>query len=351
LTVALFAVAIFAFACKPARRAAPPSMPIALPDDWTPGGPYAGRITCLFAEGENLFAGGWHTGVFRSADGRNWTPFNDGMTGNRDVLALAGDGRALYAATLAGELFTNENGAWRIVREFGPGRRGALRALAYADGALIVGAGDGVHLTRDGGRSWRQIWSGADVTSLAVAPFSPGRLFFGTAGSGVGSCAADGADCRLAGAFPGGKSIVALHAGASELFAVAEGDGIFTTRDGRAFARVDLRRGEIYPLAVLVDGDRLAVSLQGEGLWLASRARPSAGRLLRFPRALMALVEFRRELFFGSDGLGVFAVEGESLRAANQGLLNFPQELVDEALRGSATRTPPTPPPPRKGPG
>ena len=209
MTVALFAVAIFAFACKPARRAAPPSMPIALPDDWTPGGPYAGRITCLFAEGENLFAGGWHTGVFRSADGRNWTPFNDGMTGNRDVLALAGDGRALYAATLAGELFTNENGAWRIVREFGPGRRGALRALAYADGALIVGAGDGVHLTRDGGRSWRQIWSGADVTSLAVAPFSPGRLFFGTAGSGVGSCAADGADCRLAGAFPGGKSIVA----------------------------------------------------------------------------------------------------------------------------------------------
>ena len=315
---------------------APPGPSI--PGDLTPGGPYTGRIACLLSDGDALYAGGWHMGVYRLGAKGRWTAIHAGMTGRRDVLALARAGRTLLAATFQGELFARTGGAWRLVHDFGGGRggrRAVARAVLAEPGAWWVAAGDGVWVSRDDGKTWSRAWEGKDACALVRAP--DGSLVFGTLGGGVGSCDRDGAGCAPIASFPGGRAIVALAAAAfpEPGVLVATDRGVYFTPDGRAFAEVGLGEREVYPTALGADAAAVAVALDGAGLRVRERARPAAWKPVAFPRRITAVVRHRGAVYFGTDGLGVFVVRGTSAKALNAGLLNFPESVVDDVLKGT----------------
>lgn len=55
-------------------------------------GPYRGQIVCIAVSGQNLFAGTWGGGVYRSTDnGGSWTAVNNGSASLYTVVLVAND--------------------------------------------------------------------------------------------------------------------------------------------------------------------------------------------------------------------------------------------------------------------
>jgi len=318
-------------------------MPSSIPDDFTAGGPYTGRIACLYSDGEFLYAGGWHMGVFRTADGGQWSEFNQGLQGYRDVMALAGDGRSLYAGTFGGEVFSRSNDHWTLAHDFGDGPSAVVRAFAIWNGGLLAGTGGGVFFSRDGGRLWTQLWTGQDVSCFSFSPFRHAAFFFGTLGHGLGVCDPGGRNCRLISTYTSGKTIDALAADSSPpaiLYVAAEGDGLWGSPDGSTFRSLALHpvAAETYPIALFLQGKKLFISLDGTGLLTKDTATNDWPVKLSFPIAITAIVAHKGRVFFGTDGIGVFAETPRGFAQVNTGLLNFPSEIVEETLRGDPRR-------------
>ena len=192
-------------------------------------------------------------------------------------------------------------------------------------------------VSRDAGASWSHAWEGKDASALARAP--DGSLVFGTLGSGVGSCDRDGGRCSLLAAFPGGRTIVGLAAVAAPEPAVliASSGDVYRMTDGTRFSKIDLGIEAPFPVAVYADAGLVAVSLEGIGLRFQERARPGAWKRVAFPKRITAIARHGGRILFGTDGLGVFVVRGSGAQAANAGLLNFPDAVVEEVLKGTRT--------------
>src|SRR6266542_1817002 len=110
------------------------------------------------------------------------------------VTALATTGepgdRQVFAATAAGLHVSSDGGrSWRWIA-LGPAP--VVEALAPSpdfatDGTVLAGTADGLYRSTDGGRSWRQVVSGSGVPVIVLAPdFPESRLAFaGTAADGL----------------------------------------------------------------------------------------------------------------------------------------------------------------------
>jgi photosystem II stability/assembly factor-like uncharacterized protein len=135
---------------------------------WAAGGPAtpgaaAPAFTALLpnpAVTGEVWAGVQGGGVLTSADGgRGWSDVGDGLP-SRDVRALAWSSGGVLLAALASDGVTIwRSGRW-ISSRLVPANRCCLALAARADDAGILycgfddGAGGGVALSRDGGRSW-----------------------------------------------------------------------------------------------------------------------------------------------------------------------------------------------------
>jgi hypothetical protein len=299
-------------------------------------------MTCLYSDGQYLYAGGWHTGVFRTTDAAQWREFNAGLTGYRDVMTITGDGRALFAGTFHGEVFAWAGDKWTLRHDFGDGPPAVVRVLLPWRGGLLAGVGSGVYFSRDGGHTWTQLWAGQDVSCLAPSPFRDQSFFFGTLGHGLGACGPDGRDCAILASYSAGKTIDALAPDAAShvLYVAAEGDGVWTTTDGRSFSSIRLHptSAETYPIALYLRGKTLVISLDGAGVLFKDLTSNRWPIKLPFPIAITAVTEHRGRLFYGTDGVGVFGETEHGFAPVDTGLLNYPSSIVEETLRAASQR-------------
>ncbi len=324
---------------KPTATPRPPEP--AIPDDFTAGGPYTGRITCLYSDGRYLYAGGWHTGVFRTADGTSWQEFNPGLQGYRDVMALAGDGRTVWAGTFQGEVFALQQEQWVLVHDFGDGPGAVVRALLPLGNALLAGTGAGVQVSADGGHSWTGLSPLRDVSCFIPSPFGgPEDFYFGTLGHGLGFCSADRTHpCYPVKQYEAGRTVNALVADRAgrRLYLAAEGDGVWVSSDGVVFESIPLHPTpvETYPIALALREATLVISLDGTGVLFKNTRTSDPLIKLSFPIAITAMTVHQGKLYYGTDGIGVFVETARGFAPANQGLLNYPANIVEEILQGA----------------
>lgn len=126
---------------------------------------------------------GFPTGVFKSTDsGATWKPANQGINPNSRVrgVAVARDGKAVFAASEDGVYLTTDGGAsWTVALP----RKAAHSVATGPDGLVLAGTnGDGVLRSTDGGKSWEETttdakWIGNIVYAIAVSTATPGLCY------------------------------------------------------------------------------------------------------------------------------------------------------------------------------
>lgn len=186
--------------------------------------------------------------------GETWAELAGWTGGTVAALAAAAGGEAgpIFAATPVGVFAsTDASASWRPL---GVGRLAPLVQVVApspafaADRTLYAGTRDGLYGSRDGGRTWRRILQGGEITALALAPGAGeggGAIFAGTAADGI--LRSDDGGAGWAGANPGLLDLTVLALALSPGFAgdgtgfAATATGLYRTRNGgRAWRAVEL---------------------------------------------------------------------------------------------------------------
>jgi photosystem II stability/assembly factor-like uncharacterized protein len=168
------------------------------------------------------------------------------------ALATTGDSgdQQVLAATAAGLHVSSDGGrSWRWI---GLGPAPIVVALAPSpsfatEGTVLAGAADGLYRSSDGGRSWRQSVSGSGVPAIVLAPdfAETGVAFAGTAADGL--LRSDDAGLTWAGTSAGLLDLSISGLAVSPTFGrdrtafVATPGGLYRSRNsGRAWRLLDL---------------------------------------------------------------------------------------------------------------
>jgi hypothetical protein len=143
----------------------------------------------------NLYAGTWGDGVYRSIDGGGkWTKISTGLA-DPWISELVIDSQTpstLYAGTQGGMYKSTNNGEqWtKINTGLAELRVDALVIDSHDPSILYLGAGaegswyDGyVYISTDGGENWRKVSTGLNgdlIYTLALDPYTPSIIYAGT---------------------------------------------------------------------------------------------------------------------------------------------------------------------------
>lgn len=255
---------------------------------WRPaaGGFPAVETRAVAFFGEDRIQAATAAGIFTSDDGgRTWSP--TALPGHPDVATILarenGDG---LAGTAVGISRTVDGGRSWQERNHG---LVATSILALAEdgeqrSTLYAGSGGGrVHVSRDGGRSWRPTPRSpgfAPVTAMLNLPPTaeePGRLL-AAAGSELRSSSDDGGTWHPWGAgLPAGRisALVRDPARSGRVFAALLGAGVFVSPDrGRTFEAhgEGLEDRVVRDLAAGADGTLFAATPTGLFVWPAGAA-------------------------------------------------------------------------------
>ncbi|MFL6194461.1 MAG: WD40/YVTN/BNR-like repeat-containing protein [Thermoanaerobaculia bacterium] len=150
------------------------------------------KVTSLLTDPEKpetVIAGTWRR-AYRSDDGGNtWTGVFQGMALDSEVFSLtpvAGRPGEIWASTCGFVYQTLDGGAnWAKFTE-GLKERRTPSFSALPSGRLLAGTVAGLHVSDDGGKTWRLVGDpGISIQSIAYHPKNPDRVIFGTEGSGI----------------------------------------------------------------------------------------------------------------------------------------------------------------------
>lgn len=154
--------------------------------------PEVQKVTSLWIDPQRpdtVIAGTWRR-AYRSEDGgRSWAGVFDGMVLDSEVFSLTsvpGHPDDLWAST-CGWVYrsANRGASWeRSQQGFTERRTPSFTALP--NGRLLAGTVAGLHVSDDNGKTWRRVGDpGVSILAIAYHPAQPGRIFFGTEGSGL----------------------------------------------------------------------------------------------------------------------------------------------------------------------
>lgn len=143
----------------------------------------AGALTLAAhpAQAGHWLVGTPHLGVQRSTDGgASFAARNDGMSlFVRSIASDPADGQRLYAGTLGGGVFRTDDAAasWRNI---GLAAGNVFRVRSPAADRLMVGTGNGIADSLDGGNTWYNLGQRASfVQSLLADPADPRHVLVG----------------------------------------------------------------------------------------------------------------------------------------------------------------------------
>ena len=253
---------------KPATLIIPLALlvfPVRAAAQWVPTGyPPGGSVLCFTAQGDNLFAGTYFGGVFRSTDrGETWSDASTGlssllvcsMTANEEFL-FAGTGHpSLYFLGGAEGAFRSSNNGetWSAVNAGLPG--GSVFALALNGSALFAGTGHGLFLSTDGGDAWREVTIGLTDTIVRELTANATHVF-AVAPSGVFASSDNGTSWVLSSNGLPHSGVTTLALNDTYLFAATGDSGLFRSSDN-GLTWTPLRAGlpdHLYSPALAVTG-------------------------------------------------------------------------------------------------
>ncbi|MGA2296837.1 MAG: regulator, partial [FCB group bacterium] len=125
-----------------------------------------GNVNSIVFKGNNVFAGGWGSGVYLSTDnGANWNTANQGLN-NLYVNTMAVSGNNIYAGTGddfggGGVYYSSDNGAnWNLI-----GLNNIwIHSLGVNGNNIFAGTnGKGVFLSTNNGTNWTPLNTGIDT--------------------------------------------------------------------------------------------------------------------------------------------------------------------------------------------
>jgi photosystem II stability/assembly factor-like uncharacterized protein len=154
--------------------------------------PQAQKVTSLLVDPtqpDTVIAGTWRQ-AYRSDDGgKTWAGVFDGMVLDSEVFSLTPipERPGEIWATTCGWVYRtlDRGGKWERFKEGFEERRTPSFA-ALPDGRMLAGTVAGLHVSTDGGVTWKRIGDPAlSIQAIAWHPKRPDRIFLGTEGSGV----------------------------------------------------------------------------------------------------------------------------------------------------------------------
>ncbi len=154
--------------------------------------PEAQKVTSLLVDSNRpgtVIAGTWRR-AYRSEDGgKTWAGVFEGMVLDSEVFSLtpvAGKAGEIWATTCGWVYRTLDGGnKWERFKEGFEERRTPSFSV-LADGKLLAGTVAGLHVSTDGGRTWKRVGDPAlAIHAIAWHPKRPDRIYLGTEGSGV----------------------------------------------------------------------------------------------------------------------------------------------------------------------
>lgn len=154
--------------------------------------PQAQKVTSLFVDPiqtDTVIAGTWRQ-AYRSDDGgKTWAGVFNGMVLDSEVFSLTPipERPGEIWATTCGWVYRtlDRGGQWVRFKEGFEERRTPSFA-ALPDGKLLAGTVAGLHVSIDGGQTWKRTGDPAlSIQAIAWHPKRPDRIFLGTEGSGV----------------------------------------------------------------------------------------------------------------------------------------------------------------------
>lgn len=153
--------------------------------------------------------------------------------------------------------------------------------LALGGDRLLLGSHSGIHLSRDGGRTWRQTRFRGDAMNLARG--RDGTLW--AAGHDV-LARSDSAGASWSTLVPRGLPSLDLHGLAvdpvgGDLYAAVAGRGLFRSRDGRSFRPVSAEVGGGVMALAVTSGGRILAGDMEMGLLVSDDAGKTWRRGLR----------------------------------------------------------------------
>lgn len=224
--------------------------------------PEVHKVTSLLVgpgDPDRVLAGTWER-VWRSDDGgRTWYGVFDGMILDSEVFTLTpvpGRPDEIWASTCGWVYRTGDaGGRWqRFTEGFEQRRTPAFDVLP--GGRLLAGTVEGLHLSDDGGRTWRRSGpSEIAVHDLAHHPSRPRRVLVATEGSGVWVSDDGGETLRRAATGMRNVRVAALVRAGGEVLAAVNhagpASGVHASQDGgRTFAAESVELPAVRDLAV-----------------------------------------------------------------------------------------------------
>lgn len=154
--------------------------------------PDAQKVTSLLVEADNpdaVTAGTWRRAYKSNDGGRTWAGIFEGMVLDSEVFSLTpvpGRPDEVWATTCGWVYRSLDRGLnWERFKE-GFEERRTPSFSALMDGKLLAGTVAGVHVSADGGKTWKRTGDPALAINLITwHPKRPERIYFATEGSGV----------------------------------------------------------------------------------------------------------------------------------------------------------------------
>jgi photosystem II stability/assembly factor-like uncharacterized protein len=197
--------------------------------------PEVQKVTSLLVDPdqpETVIAGTWRR-AYRSDDGgKTWTGIFEGMVLDSELFTLTpvpGRPGEIWASACGWVYRTQDRGnKWERFKE-GFQERRTTSFAALPSGRLLAGTVAGLHLSDDGGKTWRRVGDpGISVHSIAYHPARPERVILGTEGAGAWTSDDGGATIRPAAAGMINTRISAFGAVGDEILVAVSHAGPFS---------------------------------------------------------------------------------------------------------------------------
>ncbi|HET9225086.1 MAG TPA: hypothetical protein VFR31_00345, partial [Thermoanaerobaculia bacterium] len=154
--------------------------------------PDAQKVTSLLVDADDpdaVIAGTWRRAYKTNDGGRTWGGIFEGMVLDSEVFSLTpvpGRSGEIWATTCGWVYRSLDRGLnWERFKE-GFEERRTPSFSALMDGKLLAGTVAGVHVSADGGKTWKRTGDPALAINLIMwHPKRPERIYFATEGSGV----------------------------------------------------------------------------------------------------------------------------------------------------------------------
>ena len=228
---------------------------------WNPVGlglPPRQKVDVLAVKGSTLFAGTYDKGIYISLDGGNyWMPSNTGLT-NYTIRDIEIKGNSIYAGTNDGVFVSNDQGrSWKQLTE---GMQ--INNILFFDEGIFVSTNKGIIASTDGsGENWKWIYKERTIRGIVG---QDNKLFATAYGNQYFKMQKEGEDwVQLEVGMDRLQHVVSFLSYGQQLIACLQNEIYISYNQGLTWEKMDLELGENAYLRnlVLLDGSTLIVAV------------------------------------------------------------------------------------------